>query len=80
MTEKMRVLHALSVHGVRDLSQIADITGIPPGRVYAALQTHIRQRSTQRVRRDGCTQYVVTDDGLAQVASWASEKKELDGV
>ncbi|MFF1693097.1 hypothetical protein ACFVXC_05645 [Streptomyces sp. NPDC058257] len=80
MTEKMRVLHALSVHGERDLCQIAGITGIPAGRVFAALQTHMRQRSTVRVQRDGRTQYAVTDAGLSQVASWGSEERELDGV
>ncbi|MFB7311756.1 hypothetical protein [Streptomyces sp. NPDC056192] len=70
MTEKMRALHALSTAGECTCLDIVDVTGIPSGRVFAALQALVREECAVSVKRDGYARYTITNSGRDQVNSW----------
>ncbi|MFJ3270971.1 hypothetical protein [Streptomyces sp. NPDC086776] len=71
MTEKMRALHALSIAGECTCLDIVDVTDIPSGRVFAALQALVRDGHAVSVRRDGHARYTITNAGRDQVDSWS---------
>lgn len=70
MTETQQVLKLLRDEGTCTVDEVVSLTGIPEGRVVAALGALQRNGDALRDRRIGGTWYNPTDAGRGKVASW----------
>ncbi|MFF8283312.1 MarR family transcriptional regulator [Streptomyces albus] len=70
MKTKLRILNVLFDYGECTVADVADISGVPPGRVFAALQEAARGGHVVRVRRDGLMHYAISNAGRTAVFSW----------